>query len=750
MRTGRSAPWAALLALALVLAFRGAAAGAAAPAPCRPAPLSARYAARVERALEARRDVWGDRLLRAPGGPTYRAASRFLQPLLLARGPHGTPLTQSGVYYLPFGQPAGAGGGGAVALHVADGSQILARRRGGPSLTVWVGATGRERFGACRSRLAQPRLRGGFLPVLETTYVDGTGTRYRQESFAARLGGTGRLVSFVAIAADARHARADGRVRLAPSVGRLRDSVTLVVPRGTVRTIYAEWPSARTGAATIDEATYREARAAVGDYWRRRLAEGMTIEVPERRVADALRALLIQDLVLTWRYSIGNPYEEFSFPESVDVAQVLAEYGFGDVARAMLRTSLTRKPTPYPNWKRGERLAASAEYFRLFRDRAYVEQATPTLAGYVRALGRQLAKGGRGLLGRERYSSDIPDSVYGLHSQTVVWAGLEAMSSVWSRTGHGDLAATSRRLAARLEAGLRRAVRASQRRLPDGSLFVPVRLLDDERPYGSLTESRAGSYWNLVVPYALASGFFAPGSAQARGLLRYLLRHGSRLLGLVRAGGYALYGPSPPAPVSGTDEVYGINVARFLADEAEADQLVLSLYGQLAAAMTPGTFVSGEAATVAPLPGEASRAMYLPPNSASNAAFLETLRLELLHETRDGNGNPRGLELAYATPRAWLAPGRRIAVRRAPTSFGPVSYEIDSHDHRARATVDAPTGRQPATLRLRLRLPRRLGIGRVLLAGRPYARVERATGTIDLSGRRGRLELEIRYVSRRP
>ena len=83
--------------------------------------------------------------------------------------------------------------------------------------------------------------------------------------------------------------------------------------------------------------------------------------------------------------------------------------------------------------------------------------------------------------------------------------------------------------------------------------------------------------------------------------------HGSRLLGLVRAGAYALYGREAPFPVSGTDQVYGINVSRFLADRGEADQLVLSLYGQLAAAMTPGTFVAGEAASVAPVPGRRAR-----------------------------------------------------------------------------------------------------------------------------------------------
>ena len=78
------------------------------------------------------------------------------------------------------------------------------------------------------------------------------------------------------------------------------------------------------------------------------------------------------------------------------------------------------------------------------------------------------------------------------------------------------------------------------------------------------------------MPYALASGFFAPDSAQARGTLAYLELHGSLLLGLVRAGAYAFYGRAPTPRARGTDEVYGVNLARFLADIGQADQLVLA------------------------------------------------------------------------------------------------------------------------------------------------------------------------------
>jgi hypothetical protein len=260
-------------------------------------------------------------------------------------------------------------------------------------------------------------------------------------------------------------------------------------------------------------------------------------------------------------------------------------------------------------------------------------------------------------------------------------------------------------------------------------------------------QARLGSYWNLVMPYALASG--ALPAATARGVLRYMLAHGSRLLGLVRAGGYALYGEHP-FPVSGTDEVYGLNVARFLADQDEPDLLDLSLAGDLAAGMTRGTYVSGEAASVAPLGGSGLRAMYLPPNAASNAAFLETLRSTLVHETRDAAGRPRDLQLAFATPRMWLAPGRRVAVSSLPTSFGPLSYTIVASTGRIRVTVDEPSRSRPHAIALRLRLPAGSRLGAVTVDGRPAA-VDRTTGTIRLPVTGELVEVSAQeVVSRRP
>ncbi len=288
-------------------------------------------------------------------------ARRFLRPLLLAGAAGRTQLTRSGVHYLALGMPGGPQGATSVALHVADGSEIVSRRVGGPSLSIWVGKQGRERFGSCLARLATPTLADGWLPILQTRYVDAGGVRYRQESFVARVGRDRSLVSFLRLAVDARGARAGADVRLVASRGA---ATVRRVPSDTTRTFFAGWHVSRGRTLAIDEDAYASARASVVRYWENRLDDGMAIDVPERRVVDALRALRVQSLTLTWRYSSGNQYEQFSFPEGVDVAQVLGEQGFEDVARSILRTSLTRPSTRYPNWKMGERLLALGDALR--------------------------------------------------------------------------------------------------------------------------------------------------------------------------------------------------------------------------------------------------------------------------------------------------------------------------------------------------------------------------------------------------
>ena len=740
-----------------------------AQASCPPEQIDASYAARVNAALSARQDVWGNDLLRAPGGPSYARAAAFLHPLMLVGPPAGDSpnrLTDSGIYYLAFGRPAGKHEFRSIDLHVADGSQIVSQYVKRARLSVDVGTPGYERYGSCLARLATPRLAAGYLPILRTNYVDADGVHYKQESFATRIPQTRSLVSFVRVTMGSR-----GSVRFLPSVTGLRHvgnqlrgpasktflvfgpggrldagSVLYKARRGKPRTVYAAWLArpALTGFFKLDASMYDRARRSAAAYWNRRLAAGARVVVPDRRVMNAERNLLIQNLLHTWRYSLANSYERFSW-EMVDGAEVLGEYGFTGVERQIVKASFHRRSV-FPNRAAGVRMAGVADYYRRTGDRRFVDRMTPALRILLGKLQAQLVDSPNGLLERERYGVDINRPIYGLHDQALALQGLRAIAGVWGDTGYALLAAQATLAANQLEAGLREAVRVSSFWLGDGSLFIPISLHDPaERPYGSVTDSLEGSYWNLVMPYALASGLFAPGSPEAVGVLRYIQAHGSRFLGLVRFRAWPNVGKAGYRS-PGSDDVYGTSWARFLADNEQPDQLILSLYGKLAADMTTNTFVSGEGSTVGPVDGEYYRSMFRPPNAANNAFFLETLRLMLAHETRLADGTPDGLELAYATPRRWLLPGKRIVVQGMRTSFGALSYSLLARKSAVLVRVTVPKRVAPQTLRLRVRLPLGRQITAVALGGRKFDRYEARSGTLDLSGLKGRLTLVVTYA----
>ncbi len=617
-------------------------------------------------------------------------------------------MTTSGVYYLPLAYPTGVNPPLTVALAVADGSEIISRHNTGYSVAIDVGSAGNERYGSCLARTRTATLADGYLPIVETSYTDAAGVSYQQEAFAGRVPGAESIVTLIRLSIDASASNSGSVVRFDTQWPErlLVDQATPVqVASGTTTVVYAAWLSKvpLLHAISLTEGLYDQARASVVDYWNGRLARGAAYQVPEERVMDAQRAILIQQLIHGWRYSMGNLYEELSFAEALDTAGVMGEYGFGDDVEAILRISLDRLstiPARFTAWRAGALLLAEATYFDRYRNRRFVDRNAAELAAIVKRLAsRQIESGpAKGRLRPEPLSSDLGGAVDTFPAQAVAWQGLLAIARVWRATGHRAQARKATAVAGALEAALRTAVDKVAVRMPDGSYFVPATLSDRIAPYQRIPATRRGSYWNLVMPYAFASGFFPPKQAAAQGILRYLLNHGGRLLGVVRADAHISYGE---ARGTGLGQAYGLNVSRFLADNDQPGQLVLSLYGMLAVAMTPDTYVSGEAISATPIGTAYYRTMYMPPNLGANSTFLGTLRLILVHETR-AQGVPAGLDLAFATPRGWLADGGVISVDRAPTAFGPLSYSIARHGTKVMIRVSAP---RSAHVRMRLRLP---------------------------------------------
>jgi hypothetical protein len=107
----------------------------------------------------------------------------------------------------------------------------------------------------------------------------------------------------------------------------------------------------------------------------------------------------------------------------------------------------------------------------------------------------------------------------------------------------------------------------------------------------------------------------------------------------------------------------------------------------------------------------------------------------MLVQERDGS-----VRIGFATPRAWLAPGKRIAVERMPTRAGPVSFAMVASERDVSGEIRAPKGTH---VFLRLRLPGKARIASVLVGGTAIRSWSARTGTIDLGRRSGAFTVRV-------
>jgi hypothetical protein len=120
---------------------------------------------------------------------------------------------------------------------------------------------------------------------------------------------------------------------------------------------------------------------------------------------------------------------------------------------------------------------------------------------------------------------------------------------------------------------------------------------------------------------------------------------------------------------------------------------------------------------------------YGPPST--DGAWFELYRNMILNEL-EGDGT---LFIGQATPRAWLANGRHIAIERAPTQFGPVNLRITSAAGTGSiaAHVEFLGDRRPYRIRLRLRHPEKAALRSVTVNGAPWSDLDPGREWIQIS-----------------
>ena len=105
--------------------------------------------------------------------------------------------------------------------------------------------------------------------------------------------------------------------------------------------------------------------------------------------------------------------------------------------------------------------------------------------------------------------------------------------------------------------------------------------------------------------------------------------------------------------------------------------------------------------------------------------------------------------LAKAVPRHWLAQGKKISVKDAPTRFGTVAYEIVSDVDRGKitATIEMPSRRTPKSVLLRLRHPKAASIQSVTVNGNPWTSFDPRKELVELKGLTGHVIVVASYQS---
>src|SRR5439155_862255 len=172
----------------------------------------------------------------------------------------------------------------------------------------------------------------------------------------------------------------------------------------------------------------------------------------------------------------------------------------------------------------------------------------------------------------------------------------------------------------------------------------------------------------------LGSGVFGPGDEREGWVIDYLRQHGGIAMGMIRS--MPQQGEFNQQP--GVNVLYGLRYNLTLLRRGDRDHALVGFYGHLAQGMTRDTFLGGEGSRF--LHGDQhGRSFYLPPNSASNATFLTTLRYLLIQDwDLDDDGTPETLRLCDAIPPRWLDNGKEVMVTGAPSAFGGVSFHVVS------------------------------------------------------------------------
>ncbi|MCX6375028.1 MAG: hypothetical protein NTU88_03125, partial [Armatimonadetes bacterium] len=360
----------------------------------------------VQEAIASKTDVWGDRAMKQPNGPSYEFFAKLMPPLRYVD-------TSFFHYPIVLSAPSGKVKG----RFVSNGSMVNARARSlnwigeaGSPVTFYLGQWGSV-FGADLKDLQGPKYEQGYLPVIQNTYRRGDVVA-SQEAFApidyadcgmvfVRFTGKGKLLAHLAYEANAVLPTKDGVVHDLQGgallwfsddwkwgTGAQRLS-TILTPE---KPVYLAIPTKSIAGQLpkLDASIYDAQRAKCISTWEALLSTGMRVETPEPVVNNAWKALLIGTFELLKgdevNYSAGNQYAKMYVGEGGDAIKSLAVWGYKDDARRLLVPLMDYKRDDLLFHQAGKKLQLLSDYYWLTHDTGWFAEQQKRIAVQVNRL----------------------------------------------------------------------------------------------------------------------------------------------------------------------------------------------------------------------------------------------------------------------------------------------------------------------------------------------------------------------------
>jgi hypothetical protein len=660
-----------------------------------------------------------------------------------------------------------------------------------------------EMFGRVRKNYSSIGYENGYLPIVVASY-ETDGVRYRQTALADKPAGeTGGWdiaylrLEMTNVSKSARTAELHAEVSLNDGGRVTTDGMRVLDPRGGVLLVSSDsrrkfelkpgqlaalyfkipfLPDSRPLVGAASKADFEAAHDRVKAFWTELLARGAAIDVPEPRVNNVWRALLLQNFVLAdgpkFTYGSGLWYNDSTYPQEMGFAtHTLAMYGFKDHADALqpwfVGMSVTREGAgrKYQNRRamvlhhllENYRLTGKTALFDRFKDDYYrvaEEIISDRHSTMVEVKGEKPLHWG--LLPPDKPGADVQAStqtVYVLGHNITNCQGLADFGRFLVVTGidpqRGERYV---REAADFRKTLMSAMERAAIRVPGRPPFIDLQTLYFRQtpdygpePYDDLGLGRLqGAYSHFWVDMEFHYNFFNPEDQVGRWLADYVQQMNGFVLGLTRSVN------QKEEPRGRVNPVYDGGYYNYRLRRGEIDRFLIGLYGRLAFGMSRYTYVSSEGQPLVRYNTEKGgfvSAQYSFPNAASNADTLLMLRNALVLEELKDNVETGDVFLLRGAPRAWFQDGKRISAARLSTYFGDISFSVDSKlkEGKILASIDAPARNPYRRILLNLRHPQAAPIRQVMVNGQEHSDCDFENGMVRLAAGPKTYSVDIRY-----